>query len=425
MAHADALPEGVMVLRLGTAARQVMHEVLRVVKESRVVVNELIQTTGECPDSHANGELSTCNVTLADHYKRAFKYGTPGKAMYMHNKALIEVLGPDLTHRLYGSMQPLAQDVLVNYPLLYVSDNPKSSSDVLVGSRGSWSPLHQDLPLYCTSAILVLEGFKEFVVLPDEVVPSLRINTTSGLWERPVVHDGKYFPNLQELVHATGGAVLPLRAGDMMIMPPRVFHLARNVEATVSCNFSVCTMESVPLTVAQTLARIEQSPRDVMHFDKDFAQLLADCTKMLLQQAQVKPSSIHYLTARKRLPPVQSILDNSVRLMEWYMTLQCIPNGWVEGFWGPLRARLLAQLQAALPMHVTPANEPPAADPSQAAVPLGGKMAAMAGGGGGGGTAAVPRPLSTAARLGLDSRVEDGAAVDAVQPRKRRAVANG
>ncbi|KAG2436457.1 hypothetical protein HXX76_006760 [Chlamydomonas incerta] len=400
-----------------------MQEVLKVVKESRMVVNELLQTTGECLDSHANGELSTTNVTLADHYKRAFKYNTPGRALYMHNKALIEVLGHELTHRLYRSMQPLAQDVLVNYPLLYVSDNPKSSSDVLVGSRGSWSPLHQDLPLYCTSAILVLEGFKEFVIVPDEVVPSLRINITSGLWEQPIMHDGKYYQDLQDLVHATGGAVLPLRAGDMMIMPPRVFHLARNREATVSCNFSVCTMESVPLTVAQTLARIEQSPRDVMHFDKDFAQLLADCTKMLLQQAQVKPSTIHNLTSRKRLPPVQSILDNSVRLMEWYMTLQCIPNGWVEGFWGPVRSRLLTQLQAALPLHVTPSTEPPAAGPSQATVPVSGKMAGV---GGGGSTAALPRPLGTATRLGLDSRAGDGAAADEpVQPRKRRAAAHG
>ena len=38
------------------------------------------------------------------------KYNTAGRAMYMHNKALIEVLGHELTHRLYGSMQPLAQD---------------------------------------------------------------------------------------------------------------------------------------------------------------------------------------------------------------------------------------------------------------------------------------------------------------------------
>ncbi|PNW86437.1 hypothetical protein CHLRE_02g086400v5 [Chlamydomonas reinhardtii] len=422
----EALPEGVMVLRLNTAARQVMQEVLKVVKESRVVINELIQTTGECADSHTNGELETTTAPLAEHYKRAMKYNTAGRAMYMHNKALIEVLGHELTHRLYGSMQPLAQDVLVNYPLLYVSDNPKSSSDVLVGSRGSWSPLHQDLPLYCTSAILVLEGFKEFVVVPDEVVPSLRINITSGLWEHPIKHDGHVYQNLQELVHATGGAVLPLRAGDMMIMPPRVFHLARNRAATVSCNFSVCTMESVPLTVAQTLARIEQSPRDVMHFDMDFARLLADCTKMLLQQPQVKPSTIHNKTSRKQLPPVQSILDNSVRLMEWYMTLQCIPNGWVEGFWGPVRTRLLEQLQAALPLHVTPSNELPAAGPSRAAAPASGKMTAMAGAGGGGSTAAVPRPLSTAARLGMDTRAGDGGAADApVQPRKRKAVAAG
>ena len=109
-----------------------------------------------------------------------------------------------------------------------------------------------------------------------------------------------------------------------------------------------------------------------------------------------------------------------------YMTLQCIPNGWVEGFWGPVRTRLLEQLQAALPLHVTPSNELPAAGPSRAAAPASGKMTAMAGAGGGGSTAAVPRPLSTAARLGMDTRAGDGGAADApVQPRKRKAVAAG
>ncbi|GIL90893.1 hypothetical protein Vretimale_17144 [Volvox reticuliferus] len=136
-----------------------------------------------------------------------------------------------------------------------------------------------------------------------------------------------------------------------MLMPPRMFHLARNCAPTVSCNFSICSMANVPLTVAQTLVRIEQCPRDVMHFDSDFARLLDDCTKAILQQVPVRASSITSATSRKRLPRVQSILDSSVRLMEWYMTLQCIPNGWVEGFWGPVRTRILEQLLRALPLH--------------------------------------------------------------------------
>ncbi len=57
-----------------------------------------------------------------------------------------------------------------------------------------------------------------------------------------------YFPCIspQSLVRANGGAVLSLRAGDIMFMPPRVFHLARNVETTVSCNFSLVSMDDVP-----------------------------------------------------------------------------------------------------------------------------------------------------------------------------------
>lgn len=44
--------------------------------------------------------------------------------------------------------------VLVRYPLLYVSEYPKSSSDVLVGSPHSWSPLHQVGGLWGRAGVL-------------------------------------------------------------------------------------------------------------------------------------------------------------------------------------------------------------------------------------------------------------------------------
>ncbi|KAG2483671.1 hypothetical protein HYH03_017474 [Edaphochlamys debaryana] len=392
--EAEALPEGVLVLKLPPKALAVASSVLQAVKDSRVPVTQLLQDTGAVPDAQMNGVLSTKELPLGEQYRKVRKFsGGGGKALYMHNKALIEVVGHELCHQLYAAVQPLDQDVLVNYPLLYVSDNPKSSSDVLVGSADSWSPLHQDLPLYCTSVILVLEGHKEFVLVSDEVAASLRVNITSSTWAQPVAHGGRLYPDLQSLVRATGGSVLSLRCGDMLVMPPRVFHLARNRAPTVSCNFSVCTMDSVPLTLAQTLARIEQSPQDVMHFDRDFARLLEDCTTALLASCcPLKPGGVQALTARRRLPPVQAVLDGGVRLMEWYLILQCIPNGWVQGFWGDVRNRVLAQLQAALPMHAPAGGAAAAGGTAAGAL---GRIAA--------GAASVPRPLSGGRAVGAEA----------------------
>ena len=91
----------------------------------------------------------------------------------------------------------------MGYPLLDDVPHTTLTSTVRLGGHPPTIVLYmrvaavQDLPLYCTSAILVLEGFKEFVVVPDEVVPSLRINITSGLWEHPIKHDGHVYQNLQ------------------------------------------------------------------------------------------------------------------------------------------------------------------------------------------------------------------------------------
>ncbi|GFR50189.1 hypothetical protein Agub_g12347 [Astrephomene gubernaculifera] len=159
--------------------------------------------------------------------------------------------------------------------------------------------------------------------------------------------------HIQSLLKATGGAVVPLRPGDMLIMPPRLFHIARNLTSpTVSCNFSVCTMDVVPSVLFETLAWIAQRPQDVMHFDSDFARLLDDCTRAVLQEAPPgKASSMQGATSRGCLPDVRTSVSSATRLVTWYTTLQCIPKGWVTGFWGPLRDRLLSQLKAALPLH--------------------------------------------------------------------------
>ncbi|GIL57722.1 hypothetical protein Vafri_12877 [Volvox africanus] len=403
----EAIPEGVMLYKLSPKAAAIANTILQVVKQSTVVITQLLQKTTEVEDSVMNGIVSSKEIPISEHYQTVQDFCTSSSndcALYMHNKSLIEVAGAELVHKLYRLVPTMKQDVLVNYPLLYISDNPKSSNDVLVGSKDSWSPLHQDLPLYCTSAILVLEGHKEFVVIQEDVVPSLQINLASGCWDKPITHQGHVYPDLGSLVQATGGAVITLRAGDLMLMPPRMFHLARNCAPTVSCNFSICTMESVPLTVAQTLVRIEQCPRDVMHFDSDFARLLDDCTKAILQQAPVRASSITTATNRKRLPCVQSILNSSVRLMEWYMTLQCIPNGWVEGFWGPVRTRLLDQLLRALPLHNRSGD-------SGEAIGTEKSMAAMVTGPSG--TAAIPGSNAT--------KVGTGVAIPAAD----RGIANG
>ncbi|KXZ42863.1 hypothetical protein GPECTOR_114g314 [Gonium pectorale] len=389
--------------------REVAAVVLEAVKASNALVFQMRQDTVKVSESADNGIVKKSWLPMWQHYKEVAAYdaglrardeaaaaaavaaaaaaagGHRGKsnggkasgsrqqrrALYMHNKSLIEVVGEELTHKLYGALPYLATDVLVNYPALYQSDNPKASNDVLVGGRHSWSPVHQDLPLYCTSVILVLEGHKEFVLLHEDSVKALRVNTAGGDWEQPVRHEGKVHANLKAFVEATGGVVVTLRAGDFLIMPPRVYHLARNCDLTVSCNFSVCQMEQVPLALSLTFASIKCDSRDpsFMLFDKDFARLLEDCTKALLKKAsQVKCANPHNATRYNRLPPVRALVDSATSLMGWYAFLQCIPKKWVEGFWGELRNRLLEELLAALPLHTrTPAAAAAAAAAAGAA----------------------------------------------------------
>ncbi|PNH02219.1 SWI/SNF-related matrix-associated actin-dependent regulator of chromatin subfamily A member 5, partial [Tetrabaena socialis] len=160
------------------------------------------------------------------------------------------------------------------------------------------------------SVILVLEGHKEFAVVGSQVAASLPVNFSPPLWEQPIAHGGRQYPGLRSLVDATGGAVITLRAGDMLLMPPRVFHLARNCAPTVSCNFSVCTMQSVPLTLAQTLARMEQSPTDLMHFDSDCTRLLVDCTAALIKEARLRAAAVEAAAPVLVRYPLLYVSDN-------------------------------------------------------------------------------------------------------------------
>lgn len=44
-----------------------------------------------------------------------------------------------MTRKLYGAVLELSEDVLHRYPLFYLTVNPKSTSDVLIGSTDSWT----------------------------------------------------------------------------------------------------------------------------------------------------------------------------------------------------------------------------------------------------------------------------------------------
>lgn len=375
----QVVDDALCVLSLGPQGREVAARALETVKRSTLHVTQMRQTVAPAAarnPANPNGIKKEAIVRLCDQYEAVQQF-VPGQApghrkdeaLYMHNKSLVEVLGKQLTHELYKNLQPLDQDVMYRYPKLYISEFPKSSSDVLIGTATSWTPMHQDLPLYTTSVILVLEGHKEFAVVPDEVAASLPTIITSAMWDQPFTFKGTQYKSLMAMVNACDGAIFSLGAGDMLLMPPRVFHFARNRENTVSCNFSLCTMDCVPLMLSQTLSRIEDFPEDVMHFDEDFALLLEDATGHILEGTP-QLTDIARVTSASRLPPVKSLLEKSARLMEWYTILQSVPRGWVQGFWGKSRDQLLQRILAALPLHTLTAA--PAAPARKAGPPRGG-----------------------------------------------------
>lgn len=80
------------------------------------------------------------------------------------------------------------------------------------------------------------------------------------------------------------------------------------------------------------------------------------------------------------------------------MTLQCIPKGWVEGFWGDLRDRLLDQLQLALPLHNQSISDNPSAAADNAGHPVKGANVSSGTGAGGlsGAAGCSGEPLNTA-----------------------------
>ena len=173
------------VSQLGPQGREAAARALEAVKRSTLHVTQMRQTIAPGAarnPANPNGIKKETKIRLCDQYEAVQQFvpgQTPGyrkdEALYMHNKSLVEVLGKPLTHELYTHMQPLdqvrgrlgawgiqahgqrmggrqnasmqppvrVQDVMYRYPKLYISEFPKSSSDVLIGTANSWTPMHQ------------------------------------------------------------------------------------------------------------------------------------------------------------------------------------------------------------------------------------------------------------------------------------------
>lgn len=70
---------------------------------------------------------------------------------------------------------------------------------------------------------------------------------------------------MQDFVSRHGGRVFELRAGEALILPPRVFHFARNRAPTVSINASYCKFEDLPLMFVRTFCWMSAFPKPHNH----------------------------------------------------------------------------------------------------------------------------------------------------------------
>lgn len=153
----EALPEGVMLFKvcvrfahyaqgegdvkrdffcavctqLTPKAQTIAKVILQAVKESNISVYQLLQETADVPDSVMNGIVNSKETSLSEHYKTVKNFSTSGqkgRALYMHNKSLIEVVGADLVHKLYLLSAPLCQDGKCRQKTLsFISEMPPST----------------------------------------------------------------------------------------------------------------------------------------------------------------------------------------------------------------------------------------------------------------------------------------------------------
>lgn len=133
---------------------------------------------------------------------------------------LVTALAPELC----------AEDVSHTVTGFYSGGNTGSCIDLLVGSLGSYSCPHQDLPGRFATGLVVLEGSKMVYIVNKtiESIHSIPFVDTDALARLQAKH---------------GGSLITLKAGDGVVIDPTFTHAAVNLEACVSVNMTVAPKE--------------------------------------------------------------------------------------------------------------------------------------------------------------------------------------
>jgi len=135
-------------------------------------------------------------------------------ALLEFQKEVVEALDPGL----------FADDISHQVLDFYAGGSTGSSVDILVGSKGSYSCPHEDLPGRFATVLAVLVGTKHVWVL-DKC--------------KTCLHKGKVFVDLLYLenMHALhGGVLLKLVPGNAVVIDPSLTHAAWNEEGCISIN---------------------------------------------------------------------------------------------------------------------------------------------------------------------------------------------
>lgn len=171
-----------------------------------------------------------------------------------------------------------------------------------------FSQCMQDAPLQCRSAILCLHGRKMIALLPD--VKGKVLQELHG--KRPTA------ASLESMVKQHKGQLVTLSPGDGLIILPGVWHAAVNLEFCISVNTSVCyTDEVLPVVEASLALVVERCEQQ--RFGAGFLHLISGYVRTALSDAR----ALH-----GRLRESEHCPESTSDVMACAKGLQCILLRW-------------------------------------------------------------------------------------------------